>query len=115
MTNWDEMFAKEKCDDCSLHLKNEKDMECEDMGIIALDKFLCRNCYEKNKQALINAFEWESGDTDYEETMVCPYCGYKETSAWEYHADEGTLECGRCESTYSYSRDTSITYSTDKI
>lgn len=114
MNRFDELFAKENCDDCRVRLRSEKDMTVEKTGIIAFGKLLCYECYEKNQQDFIDAYEWEDGKTDYEDSPVCPYCGNREGDAWELCENEGTTECGRCGKTYSYSRNIEVTYSTSK-
>lgn len=50
--------------------------------------------------------------------LVCPYCGAKELDSWEVESGEedlGRIDCGRCERTFTATRNISITYSTEKI
>lgn len=58
-------------------------------------------------------------DTDYTDETVCPYCGHEEQDSWELCPNvgeaDGLTECGDCEKTYRWTRNTSVTYNTRKL
>lgn len=47
--------------------------------------------------------------------IVCPYCGEEVGDSWEISSDSDTYECGGCGKTFYYTRDVTVTYSTDKL
>ena len=54
-------------------------------------------------------------DIDHTHTseITCPYCGDKQSDSWECE-DSGELYCDMCGNDFSYDRDVSVTYSTEK-
>jgi hypothetical protein len=54
-------------------------------------------------------------DHDCTDVMVCPYCGHKHDDSWELKMNEGEYQCNRCERVFVYSRETRVTYSTEKL
>ncbi|HDR8476384.1 hypothetical protein ABE55_08440 [Bacillus thuringiensis] len=54
-------------------------------------------------------------EIEYEEHLICPYCGGKDIDAWERSQDSDTINCGKCGSEIGYSREVEITYSTKPI
>ena len=53
-------------------------------------------------------------DHEYTREPICPYCGYEKRDAWEL-SDDGETECGECEREYSFTRNVSVTWSTEPI
>lgn len=51
---------------------------------------------------------------EYTDELVCPYCGYEKTDSWEYHEDEGGVDCDECDKSYLYTRVVTVEYITDK-
>ena len=51
----------------------------------------------------------------FEDSLVCPYCGYEDSDAFELSDDDGTVECGRCGAEIHYTRNIEVTYSTDPV
>ena len=53
----------------------------------------------------------------YHPELVCPYCGYEHSDAWELSADDGDYECGNqdCGKTFRYSRMVTVEYTTFKF
>lgn len=48
--------------------------------------------------------------------IVCPWCGYEYGDSWEFGNNEsGIDDCQGCEKPFSWSRNISIDYSTEKI
>jgi hypothetical protein len=56
-------------------------------------------------------------DIDHESTdeIVCPYCGWEDTDSWDARKDDGEEECPDCEKKFSYSRHTTVSYTTTKL
>ncbi len=54
-------------------------------------------------------------DTDYTDEMKCPYCGQEQADPWEYSSDDSLATCGFCDLEFGYSRNVSVSYSTQKI
>lgn len=54
-------------------------------------------------------------EKSYENDLVCPYCGYKDSDAFELPDDDGTIKCGRCGAEIRYTRNIEITYSTEPV
>lgn len=52
---------------------------------------------------------------DYEDDLICPYCGYADHDAFELSDDDGETTCGRCGAEIHYTRNVEITYSTDGV
>ena len=57
-------------------------------------------------------------ETQYQQNIVCPYCGYADKDSWEVEFEnlEGTTEqeCGNCEKTFIVTKQAEITYSSNK-
>ena len=54
-------------------------------------------------------------DHEYTQEITCPHCGREWTDSWEVNADDGEEECSNCEEKYSWTRQVSVTYSTEKM
>jgi DNA-directed RNA polymerase subunit RPC12/RpoP len=54
-------------------------------------------------------------DTDYTDEIVCPHCGYEYSDSWEFDGYSDTIECSSCGEGFEYTRDVSVTYSTQKV
>jgi len=52
-------------------------------------------------------------DHEYTKEIVCPYCGNEQSDSWEF-SDDGEIECGMCEETFTYERIVTVEYSTAK-
>ena len=85
-------------------------------GLISINGKLARCCSISNADTL--TIEWMNDPIDEEDTnedeITCPYCGIKSSDSWEA-SDEDTIECDVCGSTYEYSRDVSVSYSSTII
>ena len=53
------------------------------------------------------------GDTNYENEITCPWCGYVQSDSWEA-CDEDDHICDNCGNEYSHVRYVDVTYSTQK-
>lgn len=51
---------------------------------------------------------------EYTTEITCPWCGYEERDSWEAN-DSGQTDCGKCDKPFTYERDVSVTYSTEKV
>jgi len=61
---------------------------------------------EENEQEEINC--------EYTDEITCPSCGHVFSDSWEHRSDEGEDACGYCNTAYTWTRNISITYSTEK-
>lgn len=55
---------------------------------------------------------------EFTEEIVCPHCGYEHGDSYEYgdgRKDYGRIFCRKCVLEFAWSRDTTVTYSTQKI
>ena len=59
-------------------------------------------------------FEHGEYDTSNTREMFCPYCGEEQEDAWEFSKDSSETECGHCERSFRYQRETEIYYTTEK-
>lgn len=48
---------------------------------------------------------------EYEDNIVCPYCGHEDRDSYELSDDNDTIECGRCGATIEYTREVIASYS----
>lgn len=62
-----------------------------------------------------NMTEEEEIDCEYTEEVTCPSCGHVFGDSWERKSDEGTGKCGYCQTAFMWTRNISITYSTEKL
>jgi transcription elongation factor Elf1 len=56
-------------------------------------------------------------DTDYQQNITCPYCGYVDGDSWEVQFEaneEAQLECCDCEKKFTVIRNVSVDYSSYK-
>nr|DAT67846.1 MAG TPA: hypothetical protein [Caudoviricetes sp.] len=54
-------------------------------------------------------------NTEYENQIVCPYCGHKDNNSWEFSGSDGEElehDCPKCGKTMICCRNVQITYST---
>jgi len=81
-------------------------------------KIQCKPCREKEINDAIDSFEWNEGDTDYENVVICPYCGEKHEPDCEsesfYNEGDYDFTCSNCESDFKLDTHIEITYSTSK-
>jgi len=102
-------WNKTHCDRCKAEVG-------KGFGIYANGGFYHRySCWEEEKQELIKQYEWHEDKTSVEEEMICPYCGYEQMNSWEIPGDDGTVECGRCEKEFDFTRNVEVTFSTTPI
>ena len=78
----------------------------------------CKPCSQRLIDEQIKAFEDSGETTDYEDDIICPYCGSKheadsETSAF-YTDGEHDFDCGTCSNSFTVETMVSFTYSTHK-
>jgi uncharacterized Zn-finger protein len=63
------------------------------------DKLYCQGCHDNLTKPLIEAFteDYESGDCDNEDEIICPYCGYENDDADAFDGGEPSeWNCQRC-------------------
>lgn len=53
-------------------------------------------------------------DTEDQNCVVCPYCGYRDPNSWELTHASNDINCGACGNEFSYEREIIVTYSTRK-
>ncbi len=73
----------------------------------------CKACHKIKAQKDIDGFQKLEKDTDCEDEITCPWCGYVFTDSWEF-SDEGEHNCGECEHDFYYNREVLVSYSTVK-
>lgn len=77
---------------------------------------LCFSCAEKEKhRKLAEALqEDEETETDFEDEVVCPYCGFriKDEENDFVNWGEGDYECPECGKTFEFEAHIEVTYST---
>jgi len=59
--------------------------------------------------------ENEEIDYEYVSEITCPYCGYKNTDSWEMPDESDNEYCDNCGSEYSYCREVTVEYCSQKI
>lgn len=52
-------------------------------------------------------------DTSWTKEAVCPHCGHEQSDSWEY-SDSGVYNCGSCDKKFHLTRNTKVTYTTEK-
>ena len=57
----------------------------------------------------------EPEDKDYENNLICPYCGYEDKDSWELSDNDEEHECGRCGATVSFERVVTVEYNSSPI
>lgn len=97
----------DRCDDC---------YKCDDCGTrddlcSYIEGVLCETCHKARVQKRIENF---NGDTQYQDNIICPYCGDKNEDSWEVEGDSGEIECDECGNTFEYERDVTVDYTTYK-
>lgn len=77
---------------------------------------LCFSCAKKERQRkLAEALqEDEETETDFEDEVVCPYCGYRMHDDCGEFVSEGSgeYECDNCGKTFEFEAHIEVTYST---
>ena len=59
---------------------------------------------EKTKNQLVFVNGEEPKEHNYEDNLICPYCGYEDSDSWELDDEEDEHVCGSCGSTFAYQR-----------
>ena len=84
-------------------------------GLITLSGkvYSCGSLNSKLKRLTVSLVgEPPALDSTYgEDEIQCPHCGIKQSDSWEY-GDDGHIDCDSCGSSYCYTRDVSVSYST---
>lgn len=70
-----------------------------------------------NKSAGVRQIEidFEPENKDYENNLICPYCGYEDNDSWELSDDDEEHECSRCGAVMSYQRVVTVEYNSSPI
>lgn len=97
-----------RCDKCGL---KKEDITKENSLVHRENGLICDKCF---KEVVLKRIENFDEDTSYGDDIVCPYCGcvYEDTYEWN---DSGEYTCDDCVNNFSYSKDISISYSTEKV
>ncbi len=53
-------------------------------------------------------------DHEFTDEVVCPYCGQEESDSWEF-SDSGSQKCSGCDKEFIFTRNVSVSYSTEKL
>jgi hypothetical protein len=72
---------------------------------------ICDQCHAIKARRQVEKFD---GDTDMTDEVTCPWCGHEEMDSWEF-SDEGEKDCGFCGNEYSFLREITVTYATEKL
>jgi len=80
---------------------------------VRIGSFLCSPCEKREKAERIAERIAKGFETDYEDDVVCPHCGYKHGDSWEMQ--DGKHDCPECEKPFDLERHVSVTFSTSKI
>jgi hypothetical protein len=83
----------------------------------------CNHCFEIKDRAerAEKREEISSGerDTDCEDEITCPYCGYELQDSYEYlegsNEELGEIDCPECDESFSCTASFSVSYSTQRI
>ena len=67
--------------------------------------------YNPTKYGVREIIELGEDETNYEDNLKCPFCGYEEEDSWELSDDQDETECGRCGARLEYTRHVAVTYS----
>ena len=59
--------------------------------------------------------DFEPDDKDYENNVICPYCGYEDRDSWELTDDNEEHNCGRCGAVVSYERVVTVEYNSSPV
>ncbi|TCO69529.1 hypothetical protein [Marinisporobacter balticus] len=70
---------------------------------------------EKNAGAREIEIDFEPEDKDYENNLICPYCGYEDKDSWELSDDDEKHRCGRCGAIVSYERVVTVEYNASPV
>ena len=79
---------------------------------------LCFGCYERQQEMKL-ASKLQNNivtETNCEQDIVCPYCGYRmeDDDSYFIREQEGEYECPECEKTFYFQACIDITYSTQR-
>lgn len=69
------------------------------------------NCYKLRKMKYYKIDEEDYTETDYEEEITCPVCGYRQSDSWEYEDDNNDHICSACGSEYESYKHVEVSYS----
>lgn len=59
--------------------------------------------------------DFEPEDKNYENNLICPYCGYEDKDSWELSDDDNEHKCGRCGAVISYERVVTVEYNSSPV
>ncbi len=98
-----------RCDKCGMtkeeSIKNNISLVHREEGLI------CDNCFKKIVDERLKTFE---GSTQYEDDIMCPYCGSKYGDCWEWK-ESGEYDCDDCKNKFEFCRNIETSYSTSKL
>ena len=110
-----------KCEKCNKTITTmfrcDEHYRCDDCGTKSdlctyREGVLCGPCEQKRVQKRIAEFKGETNLTD---EVTCPYCGYVHSDSWEMADSDDLYMCPDCGNKFSYERNISVTYSSQKI
>lgn len=61
--------------------------------------------------------QYASGEDtpEYTDNITCPWCGYGDEDSGECDDEDDEHECGSCGGIFSYTRNVSVTYSSERV
>ena len=89
---------------------------CDDCGttdfLIIGKGMLCRPCDKKRIQREMSECEQNPPDTNFQDEVVCPWCGYVHGDSWEI--SDGEFDCRNCGNGIEVESDVEVSYTTTK-
>jgi len=75
------------------------------------------DCFMDSTQGNTETDKPIHGATSGEDNIRCPYCGHEHRDSWEFGLgeDDGEDECVECERSFKWSRQVTVTYSTQPV
>lgn len=110
---------QEHCMVCGKNRTELKEIPWTTTDIDGLWGIKCKDCQEKEVQDKIDSFDPEEIDTDYVDSVICPYCGTKHTDDGDgedtfYLDGEHEYQCSYCENEFDVVTNVEYNYSTYK-
>lgn len=97
----------------TLYISDDEDLWGRVIKIDGSFYTVCSSQADKYSVRELKQFDTDETETNDEDNIKCPICGYEDEDSWENDMDSDEMICSYCGSMLEWSREISVSYTTE--